>query len=568
MGSEFQVGRSGDVVQNQPAIAKLANDRFIVTWTSDPKPGETSYEIYARQFSSVGQPVGDEFRINETSIGLQEQSSVEIFPDGSFVVVWQSSLETTAGDPLDSSAKIYARVFNRDGSPKTGEFLVHSTNLYASQVSPDVAILNNDQFVVTYASNHSGNQYDIYYSIFTQVGAPIVTEKLANTLTDGNQDDVSIASNGNGKFVITWASSGDPNKVDIYARNFDASGPNGVEEIVNQITAASQVNPDVAMNADGDYVVVWDTYNATTQQRYVAGRYFDAGNTITGGAEFSVSTDPSYTHWDPAVSINPAGNFVVSWVSDGGLDGDRSGIFGRIFSGPGHVGGYVFPINQTTEDSQDSPAVAIDIGDVPIFTWHTPSITGRADVLGRWNIDTTPVADSQMLINLRIVNPTPYSGPDTSLKWALGGTVLGDIINGTAGNDLINAGQGNDAIHGGAGNDVLDADKGSNFITGGLGVDKYLVDGRDTKVISWSTITDFDVQSGETVTIFGWVDGRSSIISKVNLDGDKDYLGATWHLDMDGNGVIETSITLTGISVSSVKTSFGIVDNVGYLMLG
>jgi Ca2+-binding RTX toxin-like protein len=132
------------------------------------------------------------------------------------------------------------------------------------------------------------------------------------------------------------------------------------------------------------------------------------------------------------------------------------------------------------------------------------------------------------------------------------GSAGSDIMLATALADYVNAGGGDDAIDGGAGNDVIDGGLGSNFISGGAGQDSFFVDGRATaENTTWSTITDFS--PGEHLTLWGYQPGVSTM-QWVESAGAEGYTGATLHCDLDGNGVIDTSITFTGLPQEQVPT--------------
>ncbi|CAO3383439.1 hypothetical protein [Azospirillum argentinense] len=158
---------------------------------------------------------------------------------------------------------------------------------------------------------------------------------------------------------------------------------------------------------------------------------------------------------------------------------------------------------------------------------------------------------------------SPYSGPLSTLQWQWIGSAAGEAIAGSAGNDFINGLAGDDAIDGGAGDDVLDGGTGSNFLTGGAGRDTFFVDGRAGKPV-WSTVTDLEV--GESVTVWGWQDGRSTL-SWSEMNGAVGYKGATAQIDIDGDGRIDASLTLTGKSIGAVATMPGTVQGNGYLAL-
>ncbi|TWA61057.1 serralysin [Azospirillum brasilense] len=154
-----------------------------------------------------------------------------------------------------------------------------------------------------------------------------------------------------------------------------------------------------------------------------------------------------------------------------------------------------------------------------------------------------------------------YSGPVQNLQWQLIGSNDGEAIVGGASNDFINGLGGMDAIDGGAGDDVLDGGTGSNFLTGGAGHDTFFLDGRSGDPV-WSTVT--DLEAGELVTVWGWQPGQSTLTWE-DWQGAGGFEGATAHIDLDGNGRIDASVTLSGHAVSSLSTMPGVVGDSAYL---
>jgi len=160
-----------------------------------------------------------------------------------------------------------------------------------------------------------------------------------------------------------------------------------------------------------------------------------------------------------------------------------------------------------------------------------------------------------------------YTGPVAGLVNQFLGGAKADNVLGTDKADFINALGGEDGINGGSGNDVIDGGLGSNFITGGAGVDKFFVDGRGAATAStWSTITDFS--AGETLTIWGYKPGVSKFNWLAN-DGVGSYKGVTMQCDLDGNGLIDTSVTWSGLTQAQLPTqSFGSVGGNDYILFG
>lgn len=185
--------------------------------------------------------------------------------------------------------------------------------------------------------------------------------------------------------------------------------------------------------------------------------------------------------------------------------------------------------------------------------------------------DANAVRDTaqQMLVGGRIVTPQLADG-SFGLEWVLLTDGGNDVVIGTSRNDFINASAGNDAVDGGAGNDILDGGTGSNFLTGGAGSDTFFIDGRSADGAAgrtvWSTITDF-TKGLESVTIWGWVAGKSRVVG-TPTDGADGYKGATWHIDLTGDGVVDASVTLSNVQATGILNLTGVSGGAGYLMLG
>lgn len=114
---------------------------------------------------------------------------------------------------------------------------------------------------------------------------------------------------------------------------------------------------------------------------------------------------------------------------------------------------------------------------------------------------------------------------------------------------------------------MIDGGLGSNFIAGGAGADNFFLDGRAARTsTTWSTITDFS--AGDHITIWGYQPGVSRFLW-VGSDGAAGYKGATMHSDLDGNGLIDTSVTFTGMTQAQLPTPiYGVVEGYDYVFIG
>jgi hypothetical protein len=86
-------------------------------------------------------------------------------------------------------------------------------------------------------------------------------EFQVNYYTFGNQLNPDIAVDQKGNFVITWAVSGGEPADEIFARRFDANG-RAIGRVfqVNTFSLGGQSYPAIAMDTDGKFVITWQAH--------------------------------------------------------------------------------------------------------------------------------------------------------------------------------------------------------------------------------------------------------------------------------------------------------------------
>jgi Ca2+-binding RTX toxin-like protein len=215
-------------------------------------------------------------------------------------------------------------------------------------------------------------------STIQSIGAEGVSIATASVL----DVDPAVASNSAGAFVmVDYTHGGDGSGFALAARVFSANGVATTAQFqVNTTTVGSQWQPDVAMAADGSFVVVWQNHgNSDGQADIFARRYNAAGQPLSG--EFQVNVFTTSDQINPKIAMAPDGRFVVIWEDTFGLDTDASGIFGRFYLANGTAVGGDFQINgqQTNSDfigSQIDPDVAMDASGRFAVIWNGPISSG------------------------------------------------------------------------------------------------------------------------------------------------------------------------------------------------
>ena len=159
-------------------------------------------------------------------------------------------------------------------------------------------------------------------------------EFQVNQETTNDQGYPKVASDPAGNFVVVWQSDGqDGSGAGVFARRYDKTGAAlGPEFPVNTYTTGDQLAPQVATDAGGNFVVVWQSAAQDGAASGVFGQRFNNAGTAVG-SEFPVN---SYTTGDqriPAVAMDAAGDFVVVWRGAGPTSAD--GVFARRFNSAG-----------------------------------------------------------------------------------------------------------------------------------------------------------------------------------------------------------------------------------------
>ncbi|MCP5120802.1 MAG: hypothetical protein GY953_59170 [bacterium] len=229
-----------------------------------------------------------------------------------------------------------------------------------------------------------------------------------NSYTTNLQHAPRLGFQPGGGFVVVWNSGGysadgiDGSAGGISLQLFNSDGTaNGAELQVNTYTPGPQQHPSVDVAANGDFVVVWDSYGSAgsdVSSSSIHGRRFASDGTPAGD-EFQVNDYTTDRQRQPAVAVGPAGDLVVLWEDLGfsspfdGRDGSSIGLFGRRFASDGTPLGDGFQVNSYTTYTQYLADVSVAVNGDFVVTW-----THRDDSVPDWDIraqrfaaDATPL---------------------------------------------------------------------------------------------------------------------------------------------------------------------------------
>ncbi|MFS0517929.1 beta strand repeat-containing protein, partial [Nostoc sp. UIC 10607] len=405
--TEFQVNTYITGNQSNSTVAIDADGDFVISWTSDGQDG-SSNGIYAQCYNIDGVAQGSEFRVNNTITGNQFNPTIAMDADGDFVISWTSNGQD--GDGFG----IYAQRYNSSGVAQGSEFRVNDT-ITDSQSNPTIAMDADGDFVISWTSNgQDGDGFGIYAQRYNSTGVAQGSEFRVNDTIIGFQNNSTIAMDADGDFVISWQSYyQDGSGYGIYAQRYNSSGvAQGSEFQVNTTITDSQYNPTIAMDADGDFVISW-TSNGQDGSGYgiYAKRYNSAG--VAQGSEFQVNTTIIGNQSNPTIAMDEVGNFVISWTSSG-QDGSGDGIYAQRYSSAGVAIGGEFKVNTIITGNQSNSTVAMNAG---------------GDFLISWTSDGQDESGSGIYAQLNInagVPPTITSGSGSALAYTENATTAID----------------------------------------------------------------------------------------------------------------------------------------------
>jgi hypothetical protein len=344
--------------------------------------------LYELGLSAPADPVGEQFQVNSYTTGHQSWSAVAMDNDGDFVVVWYS-YGSSGGDSDGSS--IQGQRYNSAGTPQGSQFQVNSYTT-DSQQRAAVAIDSDGDFVVVWDSYGSSYGDSSFSSIqgqrYNSAGTAQGSQFQVNSYTSNGQNNPAVAMDSDGDFVIAWDSNGsDGNDTDSYSiqgRRYNAAGTaQGSQFQVNSYTTSYQINPDVSLDSDGDFVVVWSSYGSPggagsdTDNHSIQGQRYNAAGTAQG-SQFQVNSYTTNLQRYPDVALDSDGDFVVVWQSYGssGSDSSYSSILAQSYNSAGTAQGSEFEVNSYTTDRQRFPAVAGDNNGDFVVAWESYGSSG------------------------------------------------------------------------------------------------------------------------------------------------------------------------------------------------
>ena len=318
-------GGGGDSASSTVALASSAT----LGQAAAQQPSQTALSTQGPVQDVSTAPGSAEFRVNTTTLGRQENSSIARLKNGGHVVAWISKSDPFGGIAAPPGAQgVCTQRYGVDGAALGQETCIAPDVVFLSK--PALASLSDGGYLLVWPerqSNGSGDDHNLFAQRFDAKGVAVRAVQQINSITLSSFLFSTIAAAGlaDGGYAVTWVTPRTANtSPDIYARRFDTEGaacPCGPEKRVNtfadSLNLALRSSSAVAALADGGYLVTWVSIgqggfegSALYAQRYGANNSPIGSETLltpdTSGDLLGVSA--------PAVAGLTGGGYAITYV--------------------------------------------------------------------------------------------------------------------------------------------------------------------------------------------------------------------------------------------------------------
>jgi hypothetical protein len=350
--------------------------------------------VLASSLTAAAQPFGaarSEFRVNAATTGLQIGPDIVYHAAASFLVVWAGE---GPGDGFGVFSQRYGFADPIGGELRISTYTPGAQGRTRVGASPSSS---GPQYVVVWESlDQDGDLYGVFAQRYGSAG-PVGPEFQVNTHTTGTEAVPDVAIDANGEFVVVWEQP-DGDGEGIFARRYSSAGaPLTSPFRVNTYTTSVQRLPQVAKSRSGDFVVVWQSAQEFGVGYDIVGRRFSsAGGPLDD--DFRIEGTTSESHEYPSVAaVGIDAGFVVAWTAD---QPSSKNVFARRYDASGAPLTSPFRVNTYTTDDQSYPSVAADDGSHITVVWRSLNQDGDAGGIYAQRYDPTGApAGGEMQVN-------------------------------------------------------------------------------------------------------------------------------------------------------------------------
>lgn len=282
--------------QMDPALARLADGSLVVVWSSVEQDGHMQ-GVFGQRLSPAGEKLGPEFQVNQFVAYNQRTPAVTALEGGRFVVAWVSEQQR-----FENSVDVFARLYDASGAPVAGEFRLNATpNVCAT---PDLAPGWGGGFVAVWserALSNLTNMWDVVVGKFDANGQSAPAQPRLNVYEPHNQFAPRLAALGGSRLVVWTSLWQDGSREGVYGRLLSENGAAGDEFLIPTTTVSQQIQPAVASDGAGRFLVAWAGFLGGSASFEILGQRYSG--------EQAIHPPPA-----PVLSALDSYSLMVSWA--------------------------------------------------------------------------------------------------------------------------------------------------------------------------------------------------------------------------------------------------------------
>ena len=371
----------GGGFQGIPSVVADSAGNFFAVWLDDRDSMASNVECFGRRFNRDGQPLGEDFRIDET--GWVSACHITRNRLGLYLVVWTVN---------DSNSQIYGQRFDRNGTPLGPNFKIGISE--GAFWYPLAIPLANDHFVTVWEED----QY-IHGRFLDALGIPYGPEFITMIDTAAYHSPGAIIDKENGKFAIAMSCSNE--SLGIAVQELDYQG--------NLISPPIIINDEPVKDgwvsgarADSLFLFVWKSGGKIWGQRLNFSLH-------KIGSNFLISDDTLHGKVFPWVVSHPRFGFFAIWTDERNGNPD---LYGQFFDLNANLIGNNFRVdNDSGTGMQDFPR-AFSGNDLIYIVWgDSRDLSHWYDAYGKvieWGIPRVPDVNNSGFSDRVAVCPNPF----------------------------------------------------------------------------------------------------------------------------------------------------------------
>jgi formylglycine-generating enzyme required for sulfatase activity len=371
--AECQANVTTNDSQTFPAVTGLIDGGFVIAWQSRDQPGDKVEGIFASIFDPGGQVKTGELHINQATAGNQQHNAVVGLDDGGFVVTW-----TDGEGDQGQGAGIKARWFDGNGNPTTDEKLINE-NEYLTQAFSSIAQTGNGKVVIAWSSEFVGGE-GVCARVYDPDGTPFTGEFIVSNGEDSDRPFPEVeALPDPGSFVITWEHELPEQKIDsLLWRSFSVDGDPLDDEVVlktfplseNWIGNGYDSRIALALLSNNQLGATWTIKKQDNSDKFISAVFLTSDGSAQGQ---ELSFNPGQDKDQKWSSNAPFGNggMVVVWYDASEQDGDSYGVYGQMVNDDGSFWGNEFHVNEYTYATQYYPDITALASGGYVITWQS-----------------------------------------------------------------------------------------------------------------------------------------------------------------------------------------------------